>query len=885
MDRNPTQSPPQGSWRRRYRVYLSLARAALTWERLWPCLWPAVGVAVVFLSVALMDWLPLLPFWAHSLALIAFAVAFGFLVRGAVAEFKVVDETAAQHRLEQDSGLDHRPLAALHDRLAGGIKGADSEALWQVHLRRMAERARRLKVLLPSPGLARRDPYGLRAVALLLLVIAAATGGSDAVGRLERALLPQLGSGAAGPLDLNIWITPPAYTGLAPIFLERPPQVAAATPPDEGTDAGEGEPALAVVTVPVGSSLLAQAGGARYAPQLLIGDRTIQFAAIDASEKDRRKAGGDTPGKSYRLETTLEDADRAADSLEVRLGPGSSQGGIARWPMRIVADAPPKVEFTRAPARAGRAQLHLEYEATDDYGLAGLQVVIRHPDGLAVPGGEATIRAELALPGLGSTRTKGSSLQDFSAHPWAGIPVLVRLQAMDARGQAGESDDLTIVLPERIFNHPVARAIAEARKKLNTPSYKVIEQVVEDIGNIANRPQHFFDDTVVFLALSVAANRLIHDGSPASVGGVQTLLWETALRIEDGKFAIAERDLKALQERLANALRNNADAKEIERLLDDLQQALDKYLAALAEHLQKQGLTQLPLDPNARTMDSSDLQRMIEQARNLARTGSREAARQMLSQLKRMLDGIRNGMQRGKPSKEMAKAQKMMDTLRKLTQRQRQALDRTFERKRQAEDDMNRGARPSEKQGGKQGEKQGDIPGSQGQGKNGSAEQQALRRALGKLMLEMDEFLGGIPNSFGKAERAMKDAIGPLDKGQFDKAVPSQTEALNQLQKGANSMAEQMARRMGSRMGISQGQRGLGQRGQQGRQPGRREDPFGRTPGGTFGEPMDDGGVKIPDQMESRRALDILQELRRRAGERERPTPELDYIDRLLKRF
>jgi len=350
------------------------------------------------------------------------------------------------------------------------------------------------------------------------------------------------------------------------------------------------------------------------------------------------------------------------------------------------------------------------------------------------------------------------------------------------------------------------------------------------------------------------------------------LLWETALRIEDGEFAIAERDLKALQDRLANALRNNADAKEIDRLLNELQQALDKYLAALAEHLQKKGLTQLPLAPNARTMDSAELQRMIEEARKLARTGTREAVQQMLSQLKQTLDGIRNGLQRGKPNKEMAKARRMMDALRKLTERQRQALDRTFERKRQAD-----GARPQGRPRDRQGQQ-----GKQGAGKNGSAEQQALRRKLGNLMLEMDEALGGIPKSFGKAERAMKNAIGALKKGQFGEAVPSQTEALNQLQKSANSMAEQMARRMGARMGINRGGRGMGRQGQR---PGRRDDPFGRTPGGPFGDPVDDGGVKIPSQMESRRALDILQELRRRAGERERPALELNYIDRLLKRF
>ncbi len=867
--REPPHGSPAGRWRNRYRFFLTLARAALIWERLWPCLWPVVGVSWVFVSVALLDWLPMLPFWAHSLALIGFAAAFGFMVRGAVMGFKGVDEKTARHRLEQDSGLLHRPLTALQDRLAAGLKGAGTEALWQGHLRRMAESARKLKVFLPSPGLARRDPFGLRAAALLLLVIAATAGGGDAAGRLERALVPRLGSGADAPLDLNIWITPPAYTGLAPIFLERPAQMAAidaAAKTEENAPPPPAGPAVAVITVPVGSTLLAQAGGIRRPPQLLIGERTIQFTAIGRSEKD--PGTGADAGDSYRLETVLEDADGSADALEVRLGPSA----LARWPIRVVPDEPPEVEFTRAPARADRAQLRLEYEAMDDYGLAGLRVVIRHPDGLAVPGGQPAIHAELPFPGLGSSRTKGSSLQDFSAHPWAGTQVLVRLQAIDARGQTGESDAVKIVLPERIFNHPVARAIVEARKKLNTPTFDVIDKVVEDLGDIASRPQHFFDDTVVFLALSVAAYRLIHDGGPSSVGTVQTLLWETALRIEDGEFAMADRELKALQDRLARALRNDADAAEIERLLDELREALDKYMAALAEYLQKQGLTQLPLDPNARTMDNSDLQRMIEEARRLARTGSREAARQMLSRLRRMLEGIRNGLQRGKPSKEMAQARRLMEALLKLTRRQRQALDKTFERKRQAEGAMRGRPRPGDRPGGK-----GKGKGKGGhQGETGAAEQQALRRALGKLMLEMDEFMGGIPGSFGKAERAMKDAVGTLGKGQFGKAVPSQTEALNQLRKGANNMAERMARRRGGTFGIA--------RGRQGWRPRRGNDPFDRTPGGGFGENID-GDVKIPDQMESRKALDILRELRRRAGERHRPEPELDYIDRLLKRF
>ena len=146
-------------WQRRYRLLLGVARATLMWERLWPCLWPAVGVAAVFISVALFDWLPMLAFWVHSLVLIVFACAFGFMVRGAAQGFKAVDEKSAQHRLEQDSGLFHRPLTALHDRLAIGADDSRAQSLWRVHLGRMAEAAKRLRVSLPSPGLARFDPY------------------------------------------------------------------------------------------------------------------------------------------------------------------------------------------------------------------------------------------------------------------------------------------------------------------------------------------------------------------------------------------------------------------------------------------------------------------------------------------------------------------------------------------------------------------------------------------------------------------------------------------------------------------------------------------------------------------------------------------------------
>jgi len=79
--------------------------------------------------------------------------------------------------------------------------------------------------------------------------------------------------------------------------------------------------------------------------------------------------------------------------------------------------------------------------------------------------------------------------------------------------------------------------------------------------------------------------------------------------------------------------------------------------------------------------------------------------------------------------------------------------------------------------------------------------------------------------------------------------------------------------------------------GTQGEQPGRRSgrndqrDPLGRQMGqGTSGAD-ESSEVRVPDEMERQRTQALQQELRRRGGERFRSQEELDYIDRLLRRF
>jgi HPt (histidine-containing phosphotransfer) domain-containing protein len=257
---------------------------------------------------------------------------------------------------------------------------------------------------------------------------------------------------------------------------------------------------------------------------------------------------------------------------------------------------------------------------------------------------------------------------------------------------------------------------------------------------------------------------------------------------------------------------------------------------------------------------SDDLKELIEMARQLARSGARDSARQLLAELQKILDGLRMGLENSGSRRDLIEAHKLMQALRNLGQRQQGLLDQTFQQLRALRAERDRG------------ESGDSAPGS----KEGAAEQEALRRELGEQMLRLDSFVGGIPAPVGKAERAMRGAADALGDGRLGTALEKQTEAVDQLNQAVEAAGQAMARQLGGLSGMF-----ANDPDEEGGEGG---DIFGRTPeGGSRG--LGVGQVKIPDRNELRRVQEILRELRRRAGERYRAPPELDYIERLLRRF
>jgi uncharacterized protein (TIGR02302 family) len=822
----------------RFAMRLRLARFALLWERVWPPCWPALGALGAFLVLGLFDVLPNLPGLLHAAILIGLGAAFAIGLAAAFGKTVIPDAFSARRRIEQASGLQHRPLQALADRPSGPLDVAAAR-LWEAHRRRMEGAARLLRIGLPRAGFAARDPWGLRAVLAILLLLGAIDAGSDWKDRLVRSVTPDIaGKSGMAAASFDIWVTPPEYTGLAPQFLRS-----------ENAE---------TLRIPTGSKLLAQVHGGQAVPRLAIDGESREFDAID--KQNFRAAATLTTGKQLAV----------------------TQAGAAlgNWQIEIIPDNPPQIAFAKTPEGTTHAALRIDYRASDDYGVESAKAVIRREGGNP----EETIELDMPLPGLHLKEAQATTYHDLSPHPWAGLPVEIRLVATDALGQTGESEPVRMKLPERKFEHPVARAIIDQRKELATdPGSRLA--VADTLSDLRERPQLYRDDTVAFLGMRLAEERLRINEDANSIAEVQQLLWDTALRIEDGRMSLAERDMRRLQQELQDALAKNAPDAEIERLMKELQQALDRYLQALAENMARNpDQYQQPVDPS-KVLSSRDLQRMLDRARDLARNGARDQARELLSQLQNMLENLRMARPGQMPQQGSGEAQKMMRDMRELMQRQQQLLDRSFRAQQQqgqqgqqgrmGQRGQQQGQQPGQQQGG------GDQPDPNGQLGDAAGQQEGLRRMLGDMMRRLGDGLGDIPEPLGRAERAMRDATEALQRRQPGDAIGPQTEALDQLQQAARDFAQQMQRRM-------QGQLGNPNDDEVGATDGMPRDRVERDP---LGRPLsnngtyDQGDVKIPDQNTLQKAREILDELRRRAGERSRPEIELDYIDRLLKRF
>lgn len=848
------------STRRLFAVAILRARQALFWERLWPLTASVAVVAGVFLTLSWAGfWISIPPVARMiALALLALALAVAFLP---VFRLRLPGQTDALNRLDRISGLDHRPATAMADSLAAGNDDPVADTLWRAHLARSAEAAQNLRAGWPKPRLAMRDPFAVRALVLIACVATFFMAEGER-GRRIAAAFDWTGAIAPKLYRVDAWVTPPPYTGRPPVLL---PGIRHDAP-------APGE--MASIPVPAGSMLIVRATGLN----------TIDLAIAGGLAEE---AAGE---KSGTAETGVERHFKIDDhgGITVRGLPA----GLATWNFSAIPDKPPLIAHTREPQIIGRSAVSFAYKVEDDYGVSSAEARFSLKPQLPRPGAPAP-RPLVAAPEfpltLPQSRTRsgtGQSSKDLTEHPWAGIAVDVKLAAKDEGGNEGYSKIQEVQIPERPFTKPLARALVEQRRNLALDA-NAKDDVHKALSALMIAPERFTPEASVYLGLRTAATRVHIAKTDDELRDVIDYLWEIAVLIEDGTLSDVERDLRAAQEALRQALDRGASEEEIKRLAEQLRQALDRFMQALAEQLKRDGSTEArPLDRNMQTVRPQDLRNMLDKIEQLARQGARDQARKLLDEMQAMLDNLsRNRQARGQQNQGDGG---MLDELGRMIQEQQRLRDRTF---REGRDGQSNRDRRSREQG-----QQGQPGGQQGQNQRGRGQMGELQRNQQNLRQQLEQMLeqlkrlqqgqgqqgqegqqgeGSDPaDALGRAEQAMRDAEGSLGEGDAESAVEGQGRALQNLRRGAQSLAQQMQGGQGE---------GPGDPGGPEAESAERTDPLGRPIRSR--EYGDDFTVKVPDEIDVQRARRVLEELRRRLGEQSRPRLELDYIERLLRDF
>lgn len=848
--------------------------------------WPVFVFAGLFLVLVFSGVVDRLSPFMQAATLVPLLIIGAGLILFSWRRYVPPDASEAARALDHQSDL--RPVSSLSDRPADAA--AVPAQLWRAHKARLIAELGNLRLPSLSAEWKALDPYRLRVFLPIAVVALALIAGPAAQGRLSRALSPDLGALAgADRMVVEAWVTPPDYTGRAPIFLR---------------------PDMTEVRIPAGSEVTLRTQAASAPRYLLRGDqrRSGRFEMM--------------PDGAYEAKVVV-----SADSrLSVRWW-----GKRAAWSFLVQPDEVPSIEFVAPPSPGQRDQVEFRWKASDDYGVTQVELAIRlqepHP---AAP--DAEDRVPVPLPAAGGEREVAAAAQlDLTRHRWAGLAVDLTLVAIDGSGQEGVSETVAFVLPEKLFLDPLARAAQEARvtvlreprayeplprnnsalreDAINTDAAgrlhlapDGVRQASLMLDSLTYRGERFINDLGAYMGLRMALGHLRSATSKAEADGVDMLLWSIALKLEHGSVADARARLEAARNALERALRDGASEDEIRRLMQAFRDAANEYLAARMAEAMAQGLD-APSDQQdgaaeagGRSMGGSDFEDMLNALQDLTETGASDQARQLLSDITNLLQnlefqqgqgqgegmpGLPGEQAEGEESDLPPEEQAMTDAMRRLSEilrEQRQLNDDTLAQQR---GEQGRGQQPQPGEGSEPGEGQegGTEPGEGGPGRDRGGSLAERQGGLGRLVEEFSrtEGEGGLGGESGEGATGLAETLEAIREAQ--RGAERSLEAGNETralvdQERATQLLSQLSRDLAGQLDQMRANR-LGERGESS------SDPFGRP---QMGAGNDGEGVEIPSESERQRAKDILDELRRRYGEAE-DEEERDYLRRLLERF
>ena len=729
-----------------------------------------------------------------------------------------------------DQALHNHPLSVLRETGFVGTNHHGADALWATHVDQMRQEAEQAQ---PQPvdfRLSRMDPFGLRYIALLFATMGVLFGSLTRIADL--GVSPAAAMQMPNAITWEGWVSPPEYTRLPQLYL------------NDLTDRDELE-------LLAGSSVLIHFYGA-------VGDHNL-------SETVSRRV------QDPLIATDSKQAFNIAQAGQISITGQNPQ----KWTIALRGDDIPSVTLDEAFETDFFGVSKLGYRVIDDYGVTEMIAEIaldlnrvNRRYGLSVaPDSNDPIIIEIPLPIAGSRKDFAEIWQsDFSKEPWVHLPVVMTFSARDGAGQWGQSASMMTDLPGRRFFDPLASSIIEMRRDLLW-SLANADRVIRMMRMVRYQPDTEFRDPESLITFSAILDNLelARDGGilDAKLPVIAEELWSLAIEIEEGDVNDALQRMREAQERLSQAMKNGASPQEIERLMQELKEANENYMRQLRQQNERTERNEFDQSTPGEQMnlDMADIQAMMDRIQELMEQGRMAEAQQALEELQQMMENLRLSENGQGGEGGQSSAQGLAD----LLQDQQDLSDDAFNDLQQ--EFSNPDGQESQGEQGGEGQQQGsDFADRQGQ----------LRERLENDRSAIEGELGDegedAQRSLEQAERAMRRAQSALEDGDLDGAVDQQAQAMdalrqairdvNRAQRSENSDAEQ---------GNSDQQEGQGR------------DPLGRPQGGDGSSGTAEARREGQDR--EAQAAELLDEIRRRAGDRERSETERDYLKRLLDRF
>lgn len=838
---------------------------------------------------------------------IIYLIGIIYFTRKDILTFSLPTKEKVDTALEKRSAIARGSITAIDDTLANP-KTKQTRDLWNTAQKTILQTFTYLKPPAPRALLSRKDPAAFRYIAILIFLSGALISGNQWHNKITTGMLPIIPSFLknAGK-KADIWITPPDYTQAAQIHLNG-----------MGTHDN-------TIDIPEGSMLrirLNTALGNIFQPMLKNAQTTTPLSAL-----------GDN---LYGLETGIKNA----KTLSI------TQMGLSRIKFKYdyIIDAPPHIqsdiplsileeveiitEEDGAPEPLEETEQPLPYEildnsqiripllVRDDYSVKELKMKMNIDEMVEhLPLGEPFQETRLVMSGP-ETEFKMAPIYDLTWHTWAGLPVTFEYVVNDHKDQTATLEKMSFILPERIFEHPMAKSLIAARKTLAWNYDDSFMEISRNLATLLRAPDYFQNNPVIYLAIKTASTRLRHSDNlrqPERIKAAKaviSLLWNAAITVEDGNLSLAMRELRDAQRALENAMRDpNAGEDKIARLMENLREKMNNYFAEMRREMQKrmqdgEEIPQFSADDFSQMISPDTLSKMMEEIESALRNGDEQKAQELMSQLQRMMDMIDPSMTPRLP-KDMQVMNDGINELQELIERQELLLEQTNKQadklrshnRHQSIKKMPPLDLPSiekmlkdfgmdsippmpkpeaeKKTKRKKTEKPNSTDNPETTALKNKAEQAALRYILGQLMLDAAETLDEIPETMGLSEQEMRGSETALGNNAPSTSIPHQELAIKYLKDAQENLSKQFKQRMQQMVGI----------GLSGGSP--RRDPLGRPYGGKD-DPEGQGAgsdVEVPDKNQKKAVDEILRTLRERSGDRSLSDQTREYFRRLLRQY